>query len=147
MTLITEPDLGTPSVDATETLSLTIDGQEVTVPVGTSLMRAAALAGIAIPKLCSTDSLNAFGSCRLCLVEIDGRKGTPSSCTTPAEEGMSVSTQTERLARIRRGVLELYISNHPLDCDTCAAEGDCDGLDASNPIDAVHEVGEVKQPD
>ncbi len=134
MTLIREPDLGTPAVDAAEAVTLTIDGQEVTVPAGTSLLRAAAIAGISIPKLCSTDSLDAFGSCRLCLVEIDGRKGTPSSCTTPAEAGMSVSTGTERLARIRRGVMELYISDHPLDCETCAAEGDCELQDMAELV-------------
>jgi formate dehydrogenase major subunit len=134
MTLLKEPDFGTPAVDADETVTLTIDGRDVIVPAGTSLLRAAAQAGIAIPKLCSTDSLNAFGSCRLCLVEIDGRKGTPSSCTTPAENGMSVSTQSERLARIRRGVMELYISNHPLDCDTCAADGDCELQDMAEVV-------------
>ena len=138
MTLIKETDFGTPpsslAADAQKTVSLTIDGQDVNVPAGTSLMRAAALAGIAIPKLCSTDSLNAFGSCRLRLVEVDGRKGTPSSCTTPADEGMSVSTRTERLARIRRGVMELYISNHPLDCDTCAADGDCELQDMAEVV-------------
>lgn len=138
MTLIKEPDLGTPAPtetgDAAETVALTIDGKSVTVPAGTSIMRAAAEAGIAIPKLCSTDSLKAFGSCRLCLVEIEGRKGTPSSCTTPAEAGMSVATQTERLGRIRRGVIELYVSNHPLDCETCAADGDCELQDMAELV-------------
>src|SRR5258707_13734522 len=89
-------------------------------------MRAASLAGIQVPKLCATDSLDPFGSCRLCLVEIAGRKGTPASCTAPAENGMKVSTQNDRLAKLRRGVMELYISDHPLDCLTCAANGDCE---------------------
>lgn len=134
MTLITESDMGTPINDTEETVTLMIDGQEVTVPAGTSIMRASAEAGIKIPKLCATDSLDAFGSCRMCLVEIEGRKGTPSSCTTPAEAGMSVATQTERLARIRRGVIELYVSNHPLDCDTCAADGDCELQDMAELV-------------
>src|SRR3979409_508906 len=119
-------DRGTREGTATQSVTLEIDGMPVTVPAGTSIMRAASLAGIAVPKLCATDSLEAFGSCRLCLVEIAGRKGTPASCTTPAENGMKVATQTDRLAKLRRGVMELYISDHPLDCLTCAANGDCE---------------------
>src|SRR5215469_2188309 len=102
-------DRGTPERTNTQTVTLQIDGIDVTVPAGTSLMRAASLAGIQVPKLCATDSLEPFGSCRLCLVEIEGRRGTPASCTTPAENGMRVSTQTDRLSRLRRGVMELYI--------------------------------------
>ena len=107
-------------------VTLTVDGFAVTVPEGTSIMRASMEAGIKIPKLCATDMVDAFGSCRLCLVEIEGRAGTPASCTTPVAPGMVVQTQTERLKNIRRGVMELYISDHPLDCLTCAANGDCE---------------------
>ncbi len=89
-------------------------------------MAAAALIDNPIPKLCATDSLEPFGSCRLCLVEIEGRKGTPASCTTPVEEGMVVHTRTPRLERLRRGVMELYVSDHPLDCLACSANGDCE---------------------
>ncbi len=121
-----ERDLGTPRRISDELVTLTIDGFAVTVAKGTSLMRAAAEAGINIPKLCATDSLEPFGSCRLCLVEIHGRKGYPASCTTPAEAGMSVRTQTPKLQDLRRGVMELYISDHPLDCLTCSANGDCE---------------------
>ncbi len=78
--------------------------------------------------------LEAFGSCRLCLVEIEGRKGTPASCTTPAENGMVVRTQTDRLAKLRKGVMELYISDHPLDCLTCAANGDCELQDMAGAV-------------
>ena len=134
MALVEEIDYGTPRVAAAETVSLTIDGAPVTVPAGTSVMRAAAEMGTAIPKLCSTDMLNAFGSCRLCLVEIEGRNGTPASCTTPVEAGMVVRTQTERLKRLRRGVMELYISDHPLDCLTCAANGDCELQDRAGAV-------------
>src|SRR6516164_461477 len=124
---IPDIDYGTPPVeDVAAQVTLRIDGAEVTVPAGTSVMRAAIEAGIQVPKLCATDSLEAFGSCRLCLVEIDGRKGTPASCTTPAEAGMIVRTRTPRLERLRRGVMELYISDHPLDCLTCSANGDCE---------------------
>ncbi len=119
-------DFGTPAADADEQVTLNIDGQTVSVPRGTSLMRAAAQAGVNVPKLCATDSVQAFGSCRLCLVEIEGRKGFPASCTTPADSGMVVRTQSPRLQDLRRGVMELYISDHPLDCLTCSANGDCE---------------------
>ena len=89
-------------------------------------MRAAMEVGTKIPKLCATDMLESFGSCRLCLVEIKGRAGTPASCTTPVAPGMIVYTQTERLKALRKGVMELYISDHPLDCLTCAANGNCE---------------------
>ncbi len=136
MTLIKEKDYGTPHVHAVnnKTVTLEIDGQEVTVPEGTSIMRAAADLGIMVPKLCATDSLDPFGSCRLCLVEIEGRRGTPASCTTPVAPGIKVSTQNDRLARIRKGVMELYISDHPLDCLTCAANGDCELQDMAGAV-------------
>ncbi|WP_374410396.1 formate dehydrogenase subunit alpha [Hydrogenophaga sp.] len=122
----TETDYGTPARVSEREVSLTIDGVAVCVPEGTSLMRAAAEAGVGVPKLCATDSLEPFGSCRLCLVEVEGRKGFPASCTTPAEAGMVVRTQTPKLQQLRKGVMELYISDHPLDCLTCSANGDCE---------------------
>ncbi|MFN8651347.1 MAG: formate dehydrogenase subunit alpha [Gemmatimonadales bacterium] len=134
MTAIHDIDFGTPASLATEQVTLTIDGIPVTVPAGTSVMRAAAEAGITVPKLCATDSLEPFGSCRLCLVEIEGRRGTPASCTTPAEAGMKVTTQNGKLAKLRRGVMELYISDHPLDCLTCAANGDCELQDTAGAV-------------
>jgi len=109
-----EADYGTPRSKAEKTVTLTIDGRQVTVPDGTSIMRAAMQAGTEIPKLCATDMLEAFGSCRLCLVEIEGRNGTPASCTTPVAEGIVVHTKTDRLDRIRKGVMELYASDHSL---------------------------------
>ena len=121
-----QKDFGTPESPSTEQVTLTIDGREVTVSAGTSVMRAAAEAGGDIPKLCATDNLKSFGSCRLCLVEIEAARGTPASCTTPAAEGMVVHTQTPRLEKLRRGVMELYISDHPLDCLTCSANNDCE---------------------
>jgi len=121
-----EIDHGTPARESSETVTLKIDGYDVAVPKGTSLMRAAVDAGIKVPKLCATDSLEPFGSCRLCLVEVEGRKGFPASCTTPAENGMVVRTQTPKLQELRKGVMELYISDHPLDCLTCSANGNCE---------------------
>ncbi len=134
MGLIKEVDRGTRIPSADKTVTLSIDGQQITVPAGTSVMAAASLLGTRIPKLCATDSLEPFGSCRMCLVEIAGRRGTPASCTTPAENAMVVTTQTRRLAELRRGVMELYISDHPLDCLTCSANGDCELQDVAGAV-------------
>ena len=130
------PDFGTKPAPfgAAAPVSLIIDGEAVTVPAGTSVMRAAATLGTTIPRLCATDTLDAFGSCRLCLVEIDGRAGTPASCTTPVAAGMIVNTQTDRLKKLRKGVMELYISDHPLDCLTCPANGDCELQDMAGAV-------------
>ncbi|MCC7052030.1 MAG: formate dehydrogenase subunit alpha [Gemmatimonadaceae bacterium] len=128
-------DLGTPAVTADAgRVCLTIDGIAVEVAAGTSVMRAAREAGIGVPSLCATDSLRPFGSCRLCVVEIAGRKGLPASCTTPVEAGMVVRTQGDTVARVRRNVMELYISDHPLDCLTCAANGDCELQDMAGAV-------------
>jgi len=134
-----EIDHGTPKRESAIEVTLEIDGNQVTVPKGTSLMRAAVDAGIQVPKLCATDSLEPFGSCRLCLVEIEGRKGYPASCTTPAEAGMKVQTQTPRLQELRKGVMELYISDHPLDCLTCSANGNCELQDMAG-VTGLREV-------
>jgi len=128
-------DLGTPAPDVgTKLILLTIDGEQVTVPEGTTVLRAAALNGINIPKLCATDSLEPFGSCRLCLVEIEGMKGLPASCTTEAKAGMKVTTQNAKVAKTRRNVMELYISDHPLDCLTCPTNGDCELQDMAGAV-------------
>ena len=134
MTIFREPDYGTPARTSTEMITLSIDGEAVSVPAGTSVMRAAELIGNRIPKLCATDSLEPFGSCRLCLVEIEGRRGMPASCTTPVEAGMVVRTHSTQLAEVRRGVMELYISDHPLDCLTCSANGNCELQDMAGVV-------------
>jgi formate dehydrogenase major subunit len=134
MISIDEQDLGTPRRDSAKQVTLTIDGEEITVPAGTSVMRAAALLGTKIPKLCATEQLEAFGSCRLCLVQIEGMKGLPASCTTLVSEGMKVTSQNERIADVRRGVMELYISDHPLDCLTCPANGHCELQDMAGAV-------------
>jgi formate dehydrogenase major subunit len=134
MQSIVEQDLGTPQRHSAKLVTLTIDGQEVTVPEGTSVMRAAALSDVKIPKLCATDQLEAFGSCRLCLLQIEGMKGLPASCTTPVAPGMKVTTQNDQLADVRRGVMELYISDHPLDCLTCPANGHCELQDMAGVV-------------
>ncbi len=109
-----------------DTVRLTIDGSEIEVPAGFSIRRAAKKNGIHIPGLCGIESLAPFGSCRLCLVEIEGRADTPASCTTPVAAGMRVRTRSERLLQLRRNLLELYLSDHPSDCLTCAANGACE---------------------
>jgi len=134
MLSIVEHDHGTPRRDSGKLVTLSIDGREITVPEGTSVMRAASLAGLKIPKLCATEQLEAFGSCRLCLVKIEGMKGLPASCTTPVAAGMQVSTQNQQLADVRRGVMELYISDHPLDCLTCPANGHCELQDMAGVV-------------
>jgi len=147
-----QADFGTPAVHSDTTVSLSIDGRAVSVPAGTTVMRAAALSGGAIPKLCASDNLKQFGSCRLCLVEIDGMRGTPASCTTLVNEGMVVHTETARLQKLRRGVMELYISDHPLDCLTCSANNDCELQDMAANVglrdvrygyDGANHLGEV----
>ncbi|VVD93918.1 formate dehydrogenase subunit alpha [Pandoraea pneumonica] len=134
-----EKDYGTPRRESEKEVTLEIDGEQITVPAGTSIMRAAAEGGVNVPKLCATDSLEPFGSCRLCLVEIEGRRGFPASCTTPVEPGMKVRTQTPKLQELRKGVMELYISDHPLDCLTCAANGDCELQDMAG-VTGLREV-------
>ncbi|VVD92172.1 formate dehydrogenase subunit alpha [Pandoraea iniqua] len=134
-----EKDYGTPRRESQKEVTLEIDGEQITVPAGTSIMRAASEGGVNVPKLCATDSLEPFGSCRLCLVEIEGRRGFPASCTTPVEPGMKVRTQTPKLQELRKGVMELYISDHPLDCLTCAANGDCELQDMAG-VTGLREV-------
>src|SRR5271156_4575491 len=134
MSLIQELDHGTKPVLSATMVTLTVDGHSVTVPEGTSIMRASMEAGIKVPKLCATDTLNSFGSCRLCLVEVEGRNGTPASCTPPGAPGLKVHTVSDKLRKLRRGVMELYISDHPLDCLTCSANGNCELQTAAGEV-------------
>src|ERR1700758_1569442 len=126
MLAIDDKDFGTPDRKSDKLVTLEVDGCSVTVPEGTSVMRAAALADIAIPKLCATDSLEAFGSCRLCLIESAGRNGYPASSTTVVDPGMKIRTQSERLSKLRSTVMDLYMSDHPLDPFECKAGGNCE---------------------
>ena len=134
MNKVRQTDLGTPAAKCSETVKIEIDGLPATVTAGTSILRAARESGVDIPKLCATDSVKPFGSCRMCLVEIEGRKGYPASCTTPVEAGMKVRTQSTALGKLRRNVMELYISDHPLDCLTCSANGDCELQDVAGAV-------------
>ncbi len=107
-------------------VTLTIDGRQVTVPAGTSVLEAATQAGAKIPTLCYLEEINEIGSCRLCVVEIEGAKTLAASCVTPAAQGMVVHTNTKQVREARRAVLELIISNHPFECLTCVRSGSCE---------------------
>ena len=147
MTLVHEPDLGTPARTDERTVTLIVDGVPVTVPAGTSVMRAAGETGCAVPKLCATDSLEPFGSCRLCLVEIEGRKGYPASCTTlvaeavPLHRGRRTQVWETRVThadgklvakvtqtQLVRALAEAgEVSNKQLQCSKCTKKK-CQGL-------------------
>ncbi len=134
---LVEKDFGTPDVSSSgdlRSVKLTIDGVKIEAPENTSILRAATEAGIAIPKLCATDSLEAFGSCRLCLVSIEGQNRLFASCTESVQDDIAVITQSDKIAKIRHGIMELYISDHPLDCLTCSANGDCELQDMAGVI-------------
>jgi predicted molibdopterin-dependent oxidoreductase YjgC len=109
-------------------MHLLIDGQQVEVPEGTSVKDAAMKAGIKIPGLCDHPLLSPYGGCRLCLVEIEGVRGYPSSCTMPASEGMVVRTNTPTLRSLRLIILEMLLSEHPAGCLTCERAGKCDDI-------------------
>ncbi|MEO8856802.1 MAG: formate dehydrogenase subunit alpha [Burkholderiaceae bacterium] len=134
-----EIDYGTPRRESDTEVTLEINGESVTVAAGTSLMRAAVESGVQIPKLCATDNMEAFGSCRLCLVEIEGRKGYPASCTTPAESGMKVRTHSPRLHELRKGVMELYLSDYPIDRLTSGSNGASE-MQEMAAVTGVHNV-------
>jgi predicted molibdopterin-dependent oxidoreductase YjgC len=106
--------------------SLTINGQTVEATDGTTVLEAARSAGIYIPTLCNSPDLKPYGACRVCVVEIEGMRGLPTSCTTPAAQGMRVHTETDSVSQVRRLVVELLIADHPADCLTCSADGNCE---------------------
>jgi NADH-quinone oxidoreductase subunit G/formate dehydrogenase alpha subunit len=106
-------------------VTLTIDGQKVTVPAGTTVLDAARQAGIFIPTLCHDPELSGWGGCRLCVVEIQGMRNLPASCVTAAAAGMVVHTASEAVIEARKTILDLLLSNHPEDCLTCGRNGDC----------------------
>ncbi|RZD47681.1 MAG: hypothetical protein CXT68_03015 [Methanobacteriota archaeon] len=117
-----------------EEFTMIIDGTMVVGQAGQTVMQVARDNDIKIPSLCDSPHLAAFGSCRMCIVEVEGMRGTPSSCTTPASSGMQVATTNDRLWDLRRGLTELYVSEHPLDCLTCTANGDCELQDVASEV-------------
>ena len=107
-------------------INLTIDDQNVTVPEGTTILQAAKQAGIDIPTLCFLKDINEVGDCRMCIVEVEGRKGFATSCIQKVEEGMVVHTHTPNVLEARHVILDLIISNHSKDCLTCTRSGNCE---------------------
>jgi NADH dehydrogenase/NADH:ubiquinone oxidoreductase subunit G len=106
-------------------INLTIDGNEAQAPEGANLIEAARLNGVHIPNLCYLKGMKGIGACRLCLVEVEGMKSPMIACTTKVKEGMVINTQTERVREIRKFVIDLILSMHPLDCMTCTKAGVC----------------------
>jgi formate dehydrogenase beta subunit len=109
----------------TEKIKLTIDGQEIEVEPGLTVLQAAQHAGIYIPTLCYHPNLQPYGGCRMCIVEIENMRGLPTSCTTPVTAGMNVKTDTEKLKDLRRSILQLALSEHPNACLTCHRRERC----------------------
>ncbi len=107
-------------------ISLTINGQQVEVEAGKTVLQAAREAGITIPTICDHKDLNPYGACRMCIVEIEGVRGFPTSCTTPATPGMLVTTESERLTTLRNRTLELMFSGHPNSCLVCPHREACE---------------------
>ena len=107
-------------------INLTIDDQKVSVPKGTTILDAARKAGIDIPTLCFLKEINEVGDCRMCIVEVEGRRGFATSCIQKVEEGMVVHTHTKNVLEARRTILDLIISNHSKDCLTCTRSGNCE---------------------
>jgi predicted molibdopterin-dependent oxidoreductase YjgC len=107
-------------------INLTIDNREVSVAPGTTVLRAAAAAGIYIPKLCDYHKLEPYGACRMCIVSIEGMRGLPTSCTTQVAEGMTVTTDSDEINSVRRLICEMLIADHPADCLSCSSNQNCE---------------------
>ena len=107
-------------------LNIKIDGIDIKVKEGTNIIDAAEFAGIEIPQLCYIKDLSPFAGCRMCVVEIKGRRGYQAACSTLVQDGMEILTETEGIREYRKGLLKLYMSNHPNECLTCNAVGHCD---------------------
>ena len=106
-------------------VTLTIDGQKVTVPAGTTVLDAARQQGLFIPTLCHDPELTKPGACRLCVVEIEGMRNLPASCVTTVSEGMVVQTESDQVVEARKTIIDLLLANHPEDCMTCQKFGNC----------------------
>ncbi|CAH2030020.1 molybdopterin-dependent oxidoreductase [Trichlorobacter ammonificans] len=122
--------------DTNTTITLTIDGSEVQVPAGTTILDAARKLGISIPTLCWLEKISTTGACRVCAVEVEGVARPMTACNTPVKEGIKVTTQSPELEKIRRKTMELMLVNHPLDCPICDAGGECDLQDACYALGA-----------
>jgi len=114
-----------PAGAETATIQVTIDGREVTVPAGTTILDAARDLGIDIPTLCHHETLSPAASCRLCVVEVEGRPNLMPACATELADGMSLQTESEAVVEARKLILDLLLSDHPMACITCEQSGGC----------------------
>ena len=119
-------------------VTLTIDGETVKAKKGTTILQAAKQAGIDIPTLCFLKDINEVGDCRMCIVEVEGRRGFATSCIQTVEEGMVVHTHTPNVLEARRTVLDLIISNHAKDCLTCTRSGNCELQELATKFNVLH---------
>lgn len=133
-------------------ITLTIDGKQVTVPQGSTVLEAAQKADIFIPTFCHDPELSRYGACRMCVVEIPGMRNLPASCVTEARDGMEVYTESPAVIEARKTILELLLANHPLDCLTCPKNGDCRLQDycyyygvGDTPFEGEHHEYEVEE--
>lgn len=129
---------------AAETVTLTIDGRDVTVPKGTTILEAAGGVGTKVPHYCYHPGLSSPAMCRLCLVEVEGANKPMPSCVTTAQDGQVVHTESGRAQELRQGVLEFYLVNHPLDCPICDQSGECKLQDYVNAEGRTH--GRSREP-
>ncbi|SDZ74916.1 formate dehydrogenase alpha subunit [Desulfuromusa kysingii] len=120
-------------------VNLTIDGKSVSVPKDTTILEAARQVDIHIPTLCWLEKVSPTGACRICAVEIEGVDRPMTACNTPVKEGIKVTTQSEKLKKSRRQIMELILVNHPLDCPVCDAGGECDLQDICYELDVVRQ--------
>ncbi len=115
-------------------INLTIDNKQIKALKGQTILQAAKNAGIKIPTLCALEHLKPYGSCRLCIIEIEGKKGFYTSCTTNVQEGMIVHTNTDQINKIRKNIVELYLSEHNFECTTCANSLHCELQEIANLV-------------
>jgi len=120
-------------------VNLTIDGKSVSVPKGTTILEAARQVDVRIPTLCWLEKVSTTGACRICAVEIEGVDRPMTACDTPVKEGINVTTQSEKLTKTRKQIMELILVNHPLDCPVCDAGGECDLQDRCYELDVTHQ--------
>ncbi len=111
-----------------KSIRLTIDNHKATIPDGLTVLDAIRSAGIYVPTLCYDPALKPYGACRLCIVQIEGMRGLPTSCTTPAQDGMIVRTDTSEIQEVRKAIVEMAVANHPYECLTCGSSQECDLL-------------------
>jgi formate dehydrogenase (NADP+) alpha subunit len=137
-----------------ERLRITIDGRKCSAPDGSTVLEAIRQAGLYVPTLCHDPELRSYGACRLCIVQIEGLRGLPTSCTTPAREGMVVWTETDEVQKVRRTIVEMAIAEHPQDCLVCPKSEHCELLQVArylgvsrDSVDRLRRTGSTRPKD